>query len=72
MAVAKLDLSAVFCILLVSSCFVHTEAFTSNNRVGKRTVKLQRTLHACQHCGDFNSKKRSRDAGTDNEAKPNK
>ncbi len=33
-------MSTAFCILFMSSCFVQTEAFTSNKRVGKRTFKV--------------------------------
>ncbi|KAJ7374813.1 hypothetical protein OS493_005165 [Desmophyllum pertusum] len=62
-------ISSMFCVLLVSSCLVYTEAFNSNNgQVGKRSsVKVERTIQAvCQlaleHCGDIAPQQKSRDA----------
>ncbi|KAL9974291.1 hypothetical protein ACROYT_G011309 [Oculina patagonica] len=64
-------ISTVFCILLLSSFLVFSEAFFGN-KVGKRAVKFQRTLQdvclfALENCGDFDSQQNSRDAESTNE-----
>ncbi|KAJ7374812.1 hypothetical protein OS493_005164 [Desmophyllum pertusum] len=59
--VATRLISSMFCILLVSSCLVFTEAYNSNNgKVGKRSQfrrALQRTFQA-----DFAHQQKARDA----------
>ncbi|KAL9974290.1 hypothetical protein ACROYT_G011308 [Oculina patagonica] len=70
MATTRL-IPAIFCILLLSSVFVLSEAFNSNHRIGKRAFKVKtRTVpdlcqFAFEHCGDSDSLQRLRDADTD-------
>ncbi|KAL9974292.1 hypothetical protein ACROYT_G011310 [Oculina patagonica] len=64
-------ISTVFCILLLSSLLISSEAFFGQ-QIGKRSFKFQRTLQdVCQfalgHCGEFDSQQKSRDAEMTNE-----